>query len=92
MMKFDPERGAFLERIVEAGGFVAGGEPPKMRKMFGHDSWFFNGYMFTGANEDGIFVHLGEEATAAAIDENEELEPFSPGRDMIMKSYVSRTF
>ena len=87
MMKYNPVRGVFLARIVEAGGFVAGGEAPKMRKMFGHDTWFLNGYMFTGANEDGVYVHLGEEGATAAIAESDELAPFSPGRDMIMKNY-----
>jgi TfoX/Sxy family transcriptional regulator of competence genes len=88
MMKYDAERGAFLAGLVEDGGFVAGGESPHMRKMFGHESWFFNGYMFTGANEDGIFVHLGERTAAIAIAEKAELRPFSPGRDVIMKDYA----
>ena len=88
MMKYAPERGAFLAGIVEAGGFVVGGELPRIRKMFGHETWFLNGYMFTGANEDGIYVHLGEEGAAAAIAENGDLTPFSPGRDMIMKNYA----
>ncbi len=88
MMKYAPERGPFLAGIVEAGGFVADGEAPKMRKMFGHEAWFLNGYMFTGANENGIYVHLGEEDAAVAIAENEDLSPFSPRRDMIVKAYA----
>ena len=59
MMKYAPERGAFLAGIVESGGFVAGGDAPTMRKMFGHETWFLNGYMFTGANEGHMRMVFG---------------------------------
>ena len=56
MMQFSPERHEFLGRQVEKTGFAA--EP---KKMFGHEVFFLNGYMYTGANTEGVFVHLGKE-------------------------------
>jgi hypothetical protein len=56
--------------------------------MFGHDTWFLNGYMFAGCNTDGVFVHLDEESVAAAVVEHDDAIPFSPGRGMTMKGYL----
>lgn len=82
-MKYDPARGEALKGLIEEAGYAA-----TMKKMFGHDTWFLNGYMYAGCNIDGVFVHLGDEASKNALAEHEDLSPFSPGRDMIMKDYI----
>lgn len=83
MMKYDPARGEALRKLIEDAGYSA-----TMKKMFGHDTWFLNGYMYAGCNTDGVFVHIGEEAAIKAVAEHDNLSPFSPGRDMIMKDYI----
>ena len=82
-MEYDSARGAALKQIIEEAGYSA-----TMKKMFGHDTWFLNGYMYAGCNTYGVFVHLGEVASSKAVAENDDLSPFSPGRDRIMKDYV----
>jgi TfoX/Sxy family transcriptional regulator of competence genes len=84
MMKYSSELGALLERQILARGY-----PASKRKMFGHETWFLNGRMFAGASTDGIWMHLGEEAVQKALAAEKGLKPFSPGRGMVMKDYLT---
>jgi TfoX/Sxy family transcriptional regulator of competence genes len=86
MMKFSPELGALLEKQIHADGY-----PASKRKMFGHETWFLNGYMFAGASAEGIWMHLGEAAVQEALAAEEGVAPFSPGRGMVMKDYLTLT-
>ena len=82
-MNYDAERGALLAEVVKEK------EPgAQLKKMFGHETWFLNTYMFAGANTDGIWVHLGEEKVQECLEQQESVAPFSPGRGMIMKDYL----
>jgi len=83
MVKFDPARGEVLRALIEKAGY-----PATMKKMFGHDTWFLNGYMYSGCNTEGFFVHVGEASAGRAVAEHEDVVPFSPGRGMTMKDYV----
>jgi hypothetical protein len=62
MMRYSPEGGARLEALLERRGWGV-----ERRKMFGHETWFLNGYMFCGANLKGIYVHLGERAVCQSL-------------------------
>lgn len=84
MMKYSAELGAVLEERIRASHYAA-----NRRKMFGHETWFLNGYMFAGASVEGIWVHLGEEAVRQALAAEEGVAPFSPGRGMVMKDYLT---
>jgi hypothetical protein len=59
-----------------------------IRRMFGHEVHFLNGYMFAGANRDGIYVHIGEEAKALALEGEEGVFPFEPLEGMSMREYL----
>jgi TfoX/Sxy family transcriptional regulator of competence genes len=83
MLQFSAERAEMLDKIVLACGY-----PTEKKKMFGHEVHFLNGYMFTGANVDGIFVHLGEEAKDAALETESDVGPFKPIEGMTMKDYL----
>jgi TfoX/Sxy family transcriptional regulator of competence genes len=83
MLQFSPELHEFLYKKVTRGGYLA-----DIKKMFGHEVFFLNGYMFTGANELGIFVHIGHEAVLAALEKEKGVAPFSPMEGMIMKDYL----
>ena len=83
MLKFSPE----LDKVL--GKALHGLDLPVSRmKMFGHDVWFLNGYMFSGANEMGIFLHLNEEMRDTAIADDNRLLPFEPMEGMIMREYL----
>jgi TfoX/Sxy family transcriptional regulator of competence genes len=84
MMKFSPELAELLEKQIQEGGY-----PASKRKMFGHETWFLNGYMFAGANTEGIWMHLGEQAVQKALSAELGMAPFSPGRGMVMKDYLT---
>ena len=86
MMAYDPELGEWLEQRLSEWGY-----PAECKHMFGHQSWFLNGYMFTGANELGIFVHLGEDAVQTALGDSAsagDVASFEPGPGMTMKDYL----
>jgi TfoX/Sxy family transcriptional regulator of competence genes len=84
MMKFSPELAGLLEKQIQAAGY-----PASKRKMFGHETWFLNGYMFAGASTEGIWMHLGEQAVREALSGEPGVAPFSPGRGMVMKDYLT---
>ena len=73
MLKFSPELDGRLTELVKIKGLAA-----EKKKMFGHETWFLNGYMFTGANEAGIFVHVGAAMKEKALAEEEGLSVFEP--------------
>jgi TfoX/Sxy family transcriptional regulator of competence genes len=83
MLRFSAERSAALESKLKAYGYVA-----EKKKMFGHETFFTNGYMFTGANVDGIFVHVGQEARDRALKEKSGVAPFKPMEGMVMREYL----
>jgi len=83
MLQFSPERSELLEDRIRSYGYQA-----EKKKMFGHETFFTNGYMFAGANVDGIFVHVGEEIRDNALDKAKDVALFSPMEGMVMKEYL----
>jgi hypothetical protein len=83
MLQFSPERSGYLDKIILVCGF-----PTEKKKMFGHEVHFLNGYMFTGANVDGIFVNIGAEAKKVALETEPGAAPFIPVEGMTMKDYL----
>jgi TfoX/Sxy family transcriptional regulator of competence genes len=83
MFKFDPELSAFLEEKIREYGFEI-----SKKKMFGHETYFLNGYMYCGANVNGIYVHSGLEAKERALKEESGVAPFEPGEGMSMREYL----
>lgn len=83
MLQFSAERAEMLDQVVLAGGY-----PTEKKKMFGHEVHFLNGYMFTGANVDGIFLHLGQETRDAALETEKDVALFRPVEGMVMKDYL----
>ncbi len=83
MLDFSPELAAKLDKLVDDSGL-----PAQKKKMFGHETWFLNGYMFCGSNVRGIWVHLGREAVPKIIESTDDTGPFEPGRGMTMKDYL----
>lgn len=83
MLPFSPELSAFLEEKVDSFGY-----PTTKQKMFGHEVFFLNGYMFTGANVEGIFVHIGKEERDRALEKEADVGPFEPTEGMIMREYL----
>jgi len=83
MLQFSPERSQFLDKVVLACGF-----PTEKKKMFGHEVHFLNGYMFTGANVEGVFVNVGADARGVALETEPGAAPFSPVEGMTMKDYL----
>jgi hypothetical protein len=85
MLQYSPERAEVLDKMVLASGY-----PTDKMKMFGHEVHFLNGYMFSGANVDGVFVHLGQEAKDEALQNESETDvgAFHPIEGMTMKDYL----
>lgn len=83
MLQFSPERAGMLDQIILACGY-----PTDKKKMFGHEVHFLNTYMFSGANQDGIFVHIGNEARDAALRSNKDVSLFEPLEGTVMKDYL----
>lgn len=83
MLKFNPELFASLEKKVRDYKYGA-----VKKKMFGHEVFFLNGYMFAGANESGIFVNVGKEARDRALEGEEGVIPFEPLEGTVMKDYL----
>lgn len=83
MLQFAPELAEELDRLV-----LACGCPTEKKIMFGHEVHFLNTHMFTGANEQGIFVHIGKEAKETALETEKGVAPFQPMEGMTMKEYL----
>ena len=83
MTAFDPERATALEKLLRDRGILT-----ETKKMFGHESHFLNGYMYTGANVDGVFVHLGQDGVRTALETEKGVRPFGPMEGMVMKDYL----
>ncbi len=83
MLQFSPELAEKLDQIILACGY-----PTEKKKMFGHEVHFLNTHMFSGANEMGIFVHIGKEAKETALETETGVAPFQPMEGMTMKEYL----
>lgn len=83
MLQFSPELAEKLDQIILACGY-----PTEKKKMFGHEVHFLNTHMFSGANEMGIFVHIGKEAKETALETETGVAPFQPMAGMTMKEYL----
>jgi len=83
MLQFAPELAEKLDQIILACGY-----PTEKKKMFGHEVHFLNTHMFSGANEDGIFVHIGKDAKETALETETGVAPFKPIEGMVMKDYL----
>lgn len=83
MMAFSPELFRFLENKIQKYGYDV-----IKKKMFGHEVFFSNGYMFSGANENGIFVHIGQEKRDEALRLGDGVSAFEPREGMVMKDYL----
>lgn len=83
MLQFSPELSSFLEDKISKFGY-----PVEKKKMFGHETFFLNGYMFTGANVSGIVVHIGKEARDSALQKESYVIPFEPMEGMVMRDYL----
>jgi TfoX/Sxy family transcriptional regulator of competence genes len=86
MVRFSPDLFAYLEEKIEKYGI-----PKTKQKMFGHEVFFLNGYMFSGANVDGIFVHTGKEDRDKALEKEPAIRPFEPMEGMVMREYLLLT-
>jgi TfoX/Sxy family transcriptional regulator of competence genes len=86
MLKFSPELSVYLEEKIDKLGI-----PKTKQKMFGHEVFFLNGYMFTGANVDGIFVHTGKQERDKALEKEPATKPFEPMEGMVMREYLLLT-
>ncbi len=58
------------------------------KKMFGFPAFFVNNNMLAGIFEDIMFVRLSGSDREKIISENDEVVPFEPVKDRIMKEYV----
>ena len=83
MLAFSPEPAEMLAAKLTALGIET-----ENKKMFGHEVHFLNGYMFAGANVDGVFVNLGEEGVNRALEQERDVAPFEPMEGMTMKEYL----
>ena len=86
MLQYSPELSAHLEEKINQLKFQA-----TKQKMFGHEVFFLNGYMFSGANVDGIFVHTGKHERDIALEKEPATRPFEPMEGMIMREYLLLT-
>jgi hypothetical protein len=73
MIPFSEDLFELLSGKIDTYGFKT-----EIKKMFGHDVHFLNGYMFAGANVKGIFVHVGLKAKEYALDEKSGVFSFEP--------------
>jgi TfoX/Sxy family transcriptional regulator of competence genes len=58
-MKMPGQDAASLELLRESLGNLK--IPAEKKKMFGHETYFLKGYMFSGVYDSDIFVHVGIE-------------------------------
>ncbi len=83
MLQFSSELSDHLEEKIRQNGYTV-----EKKKMFGHEVFFTNGYMFSGANVDGIFVHVGKTRKESALAKDPDVAPFEPMEGMVMKEYL----
>jgi hypothetical protein len=83
MIPFSAELFEFLSGKINAYGFET-----EIKKMFGHEVHFLNGYMYAGANMKGIFVHVGQRSKETALDRESGVSSFEPLEGMAMKEYL----
>jgi len=83
MLQFSPELSEFLEQKIKTFGYRT-----EKKKMFGHETFFLNGYLFSGANVSGIFAHVGKVARDDALEQVSGAIPFEPMEGMVMKEYI----
>jgi TfoX/Sxy family transcriptional regulator of competence genes len=83
MIPFSAELFEFLSGKINAYGFKT-----EIKKMFGHEVHFLNGYMYAGANMKGIFVHVGQGAKETALEQESGIFSFEPLEGMAMKEYL----
>ncbi len=83
MVSFSPELTTYLSQKLDEFGYKT-----EKKKMFGHETFFLNGYMFAGANVNGIYVHIGEDAKNDALSKESGVGPFEPMEGMVMKEYL----
>jgi len=79
--KADQNMGSFLEKLII--GYVS-----KKKPMFGAPVYFVNDNMWTGVKGGKVFLRLSEEDRLAIQSECDEIEPFEPRPNFIMKEYV----
>ena len=60
----------------------------QIKKMFGHEVHFLNGYMFAGANSKGINIHVGLNEKETALNNESGVFAFEPLEGMAMKEYI----
>jgi len=60
----------------------------KIKKMFGHEVHFLNGYMFAGANSRGMNIHVGLSEKEASLNNESGVFAFEPLEGMAMKEYI----
>ncbi len=83
MLQFSPELSDYLEQKIRQNGYAV-----EKKKMFGHEVFFTSGYMFSGANVDGIFVHIGKAKRESALSKEPDVAPFEPMQGMVMREYL----
>ena len=83
MLKFNPELSEQLGKRILECGFT-----PDIRKMFGHEVFFMNGYMFCGANVEGAFFNVGGKLREEFLSTEKHVAPFTPVEGMAMKDYI----
>jgi TfoX/Sxy family transcriptional regulator of competence genes len=59
------------------------------KPMFGCPVYFINDNMFAGVKADMVFIRLSENDRAEIIAECDEVSPFEPRPDFIMKEYIN---
>lgn len=83
MLKYDAKMSEVLGELLLRNGIF-----PDKKKMFGHEVYFLNTYMFCGANEAGIFVHIGKNQKEEALKTSDNVKLFEPLQGMVMKDYL----
>ena len=83
MIDFNRELFDLLSSRLSSSGYET-----EVRKMFGHVVHFLNGYMFAGANEHGIYLHVGEKIKEDALGSEKWVRTFSPLEGTVMREYI----
>jgi len=79
--KTNREMGAYLDNLLTDYECIK-------KPMFGSPVYFVNNNMWTGVKGEKVFLRLPEEGRAAIQSEYDEVRPFEPRPDFIMKEYV----
>lgn len=75
------EMGDYLENLTAGYDCVK-------KPMFGAPVYFVNNNMWTGVKGEKVFLRLSEEGRETIQSEYDEVRPFEPRPDFIMKEYV----